>query len=72
MADGGVWCLLDNYVSGGISHVAMQLDVQRKSANAKYKYPAVVIPPWRDQHMPVKVSPARNFVIFWGSSAKYR
>jgi len=32
VADGGVWCLLDNYVSGGISHVAMQLDVQRKSA----------------------------------------
>jgi len=28
-------------VSGGISHVAMQLDVQRESAMQSYKYPAV-------------------------------
>ena len=31
----GVGGLPDNFVSGGISHVAMQLDVQRESAHAE-------------------------------------
>ncbi len=62
MAEGrGLRCLPDNFVSGGFSHVAVQLDVQRKPAHAKYKYPAVGVV---KRPIPANsgISPARHYM----------